>query len=152
MNTHDFVTQGINKPVLTSFLETETSIFSGIYFDLGILEYHKGATCFNSTVIMTERGDPAPFLAIITAPESAWIAADTSSWESWIWFHDRAGAEAAHRLARWLLRGNPNAPLNLSANFGVIACSRHMEQATWKRAAAVQPGLIKLMPLVGEEA
>lgn len=154
MNTCDFTAQ--SKPLLITYLETETSIFdshNSIHFDQGTLEYHRGSTCLNSATITKGDGIPVPILAIITAPESAWIAGDTSPWESWIWFHDRAGAKAAHRLARWLLRGDPSASLTLlSANFGVVACDRHMEQPCWKRFNEAAPTFIELMPTAEEEA
>lgn len=119
------------------------------YFGLG---YERGSTPCGTCGLVNARGDSAAFLGINTAPDGAWRRGDTGPWETWIAFRDRAGAKAAHRLARWLLRGEPEAPLWIKADFLIVYGAEHAKRPCWRRLIAVTPsGMIEPMPVHQED-
>lgn len=116
-------------------------------FNDNVLGWYWGSTPCNSATSVDEDGNPSSLLAIIIAPEYAWAEGDTAPWETWIIFKGREGAKTALRLARWLLRDEPNVPLNLYGSISVIVGPRHAEYACWRRFAEALPAYVEPMPM-----
>lgn len=118
-------------------------------FDDGVLKYDRGSTPCGTISLLNGRGDDMPMLTVNTADASAWGDGMTAPWETWICFEDAAGAKAASRVARWLLRSDPDAPLLVDGRIGILVGSTHAERACWKRITQVAPFLIQPMPSGG---
>lgn len=105
------------------------------------LSYRRGSTLCGSASFEDDDGNPAAMLCICTAPEIAWAEGQTGPWDTCIFFSDRAGAKTAWRVARWLLRGDPCAPLLIEGGICLHVGEQHAELPCWRRLAEAVPPL-----------
>lgn len=125
------------------------------WFDGDILDYVRGGSLCGSATLVYLDGGLADALCICSAPTSAWRVGKTDPWETLIVFSDRAGAKAALRVARWLLRGDPSARLVINGDISLHVGAKHAKRPCWRRLAEAAPGLFpwreEQFSLIGEE-
>jgi hypothetical protein len=126
------------------------------WFDGEILDFRRGSTVCGSTAFRDyPDGKPSSMLCITTAPRRAWAIGDTDPWDTCIFFSDQAGAKEALRVARWLLRGDPRAPLMIDSDICLHVGATHAKLPCWRALAKAAPGLFpwrqEQLSLIGEE-
>lgn len=109
------------------------------WFDGDVIEFRRGSTLCGSSSFMDMDGKPSAMVLICTAPKRAWDAGNTDAWDTCIIFADRAGATAALRVARWLLRGDPTARLVIDGDICLSVGAQHAKQPCWRRLAKAVP-------------
>ena len=132
-------------------VEVRTPEVGAKYFDEEMLDYAHGSSICGEVTLTDGEGHPAPMLVISTAPAEAWRRGNTAAYETWIIFEGRAGATAAHRIARWLLRGLPLMVVGIHLGWipddiHIFAGEAHIKLPCWQRLAASYPDLVGPMP------
>lgn len=118
-----------------------TLIVDTARFDDDTLSYRRGSTLCGSASFEDGDGNPTAMLWICTAPEIAWVVGETEPWDTCIFFSNRAGAKSASRVARWLLRSDPRAPLLIEGSIILHVGEKHAALPCWRRLVEAAPAL-----------